>query len=48
VARFRRKLNGPLVWSDKKWEQTCDSLAKLASEVPEIQSDQPNSPVADY
>ena len=48
VERFRRKLHHPLVWSEKKWQETCDSLAKLAAEVPEIESHQASSPVADY
>ncbi len=48
VERFRRKLHGPLVWSEKKWGDTCDFLSKLAAEVPEIQTDHASSPVADY
>ncbi len=48
VERFRRKLHPPLVWSDKLWRTTSESLAKLSSEVPEIQTDQASSPVADY
>jgi beta-N-acetylhexosaminidase len=48
LERFRRKLHPPLAWSEKKWHQTCDSLAKLAAEVPELETHQPNSPVADY
>jgi beta-N-acetylhexosaminidase len=48
LERFRRKLHPPLAWSEKKWRQTCDSLAKLAAEVPEIETHQPSSPVADY
>lgn len=48
VARFRRKLHGPLTWSDHKWQATCDALASLAAEVPEIPEPEANSPVADY
>jgi beta-N-acetylhexosaminidase len=49
VDRFRRKkLHGPLKWSDEKWDKTCADLAKLAADVPEISDPQPNSPVADY
>lgn len=48
VERFRRKLHSPLVWSDKKWTETCENLAKLAAEIPDIQSTGENSPVADY
>ncbi|RYD42106.1 MAG: glycosyl hydrolase, partial [Verrucomicrobiaceae bacterium] len=48
VARFRRKLQSPLTWSDKKWETTCNALAALAADVPEISTPEANSPVADY
>ena len=48
VERFRRKLHGPLVWSEKKWRANCDSLAKLAAAVPEIETAQTSSPVEDY
>ena len=48
VEKFRKKLHNPPVWSEKKWKITCDSLAKLAAEVPEIQTSQATSPVADY
>ena len=48
VERFRRKHYPPPPWSDKKWQETCASLAKLAAEVPEIETLQAGSPVADY
>ena len=48
VERFRRKLYSPLGWSDKKWTETCDKLAKLAAEVPEIGTNGASSPVGDY
>jgi beta-N-acetylhexosaminidase len=48
VERFRRKLHGPLVWSEEKFQKTCDSLAALAAAVPEIDSLQAGGPVADY
>ncbi len=49
VERFRRKkLHAPLVWSDRKWQETCDHLAKLATEVSEPVMDGGNSPVAGY
>ncbi len=48
VERFRKKLHGPLVWSERKWQATCDSLAKLAGEIPEIQSSPISSPVVEY
>ncbi len=48
VTRFRRKLQGPLTWSDQQWQSTCDALAKLAEAVPEPTMNGTNSPVADY
>ncbi len=48
VEGFRRKLYSPLAWSEEKWQKTCDSLAVLAAEVPENQTDPGNSPVANY
>ena len=48
LERFRRKLHGPLVWSDKKWQATCDSLTQLAAEVPETDLTPTSSPVANY
>ena len=48
VDRFRRKLHHPLVWSEQKWQATCDSLAKLAAEIPELESAQISSPVVHY
>ena len=48
LERFRRKLHGPLAYSEKKWQATCDSLAKLAEEVPETGLTPTSSPVAHY
>ena len=48
LERFRRKHYPPTAWSDKKWEETCALLAKLAAEVPELEAPQASSPVADY
>lgn len=48
VHRLRRKLVAPLTWTDKKWQATCDSLEELAAGVPEIETPQATSPVADY
>ncbi len=48
VERFRRKLHPPVKWSDTKWQEACDSLAKLAAEVPGVPECETNSPVADY
>ena len=48
LARFRKKLHGPLKWSESKWESVCKEIAELAAQVPEEGGVLPNSPVADY
>ncbi len=48
LEKFRRKLHSPPAWSDRRWTQTCASLARLAAEVPELDSLQASSPVVDY
>jgi beta-N-acetylhexosaminidase len=48
VERFRRKLHAPVVWSETKWQETCDNLARLATEVPEPETVGTDSPVAEY
>ena len=48
LARFRKKLHGPLKWSETKWEAVCKEIAELAAQVPEEGAVLPNSPVADY
>jgi beta-N-acetylhexosaminidase len=48
LDRFRRKLVPPISWTEKKWQDACAALEKLAAEVPEISTPQAGSPVADY
>ena len=50
VERFRRKkLHGPLVWSDRQWAETCAALTALAAEFPEEpENGAATSPVAAY
>jgi beta-N-acetylhexosaminidase len=49
IERFRRKkLHGPLVWSEGKWQETTAALAKLAAEFPEAPGLSATSPVASY
>ncbi|HEY8991291.1 MAG TPA: hypothetical protein VIM46_04900, partial [Luteolibacter sp.] len=48
VVRFRKKLHGPLKWSEAKWQSTCDAIRDLAASVPAAPSLEANSPVADY
>jgi beta-N-acetylhexosaminidase len=48
VERFRYKtLHPPPAWSDKKWNDTCAAIAKLAAEFPEQTGTMTNSPGAD-
>ena len=50
VKRFRKKLFGPLKWSQDEWDKVSAGIAKLAAEVPEPESpqQQASSPVASY
>jgi beta-N-acetylhexosaminidase len=48
LAKFRKKLHGPLKWSREKWDSVCLEIADLAAQVPEAGVTLPNSPVADY
>jgi beta-N-acetylhexosaminidase len=48
VARFRKKLDGPLQWSEAKWQPTCDAIRELSDSVPSAPSPEANSPVTDY
>ncbi len=48
VEKFRQKIHRPPAWSEVKWQTACDSLAKLAAEIPELATPQSSSPVADY
>lgn len=49
IERFRRKkLDAPPVWSETKWQKTCEALAKLAAEFPETEPTGEISPVAQY
>lgn len=44
----RKKLKGPLDWSEAKWEKTCAKLGKLAADFPDDDATGQNSPVAQY
>jgi beta-N-acetylhexosaminidase len=52
LARLRRKLQRPPVWSDAKWRETLAALETLAAQVPEPNAPGPDagpsSPVAGY
>lgn len=49
IEHFRRqKLHGPLVWCEAHWQKTCDSIQKLAEQVPEADTGPAQSPVEEY
>ncbi len=48
LEQFRKKLHAPPAWSDKAWQKICESLTRLAAEVPEIEPVEESSPVATY
>jgi beta-N-acetylhexosaminidase len=48
LERFRKKLQGPLKWSEPAWEKLSGEIAELAAKVPEPGAVEANSPVADY
>lgn len=48
IARFRKKLQGPLKWSDAAWRKTCEEIQQLRDQVPVAQEMQADSPVARY
>jgi len=48
LARFRKKLHGPLKWDPAKWDRLGEEIAEPAAKVPEAGPVLPNPPVADY
>lgn len=48
LARFRKKMSGPLVWSDAKWEETCAKISEIAAKIPEIGEADQRSAVTRY
>jgi beta-N-acetylhexosaminidase len=48
IERFRKKLHGPLKWSDATWQITCDQILQLRATVPTSDAQQAHSPVAEY
>lgn len=48
IERFRKKLQGPLKWSDTAWQKTCDQIQHLRKIVPTTTAEQAHSPVAEY
>lgn len=48
IERFRKKLNGPLAWSEVSWQKTCSEIQKLRDEVPFAHEIKADSPVANY
>ncbi|MGC4014021.1 MAG: beta-N-acetylhexosaminidase [Luteolibacter sp.] len=47
ITKFRKTLVAPGNFTEKKWQETCEEIAKLAAKVPEAAT-QSGSPVADY
>lgn len=48
LVRFRKKMSGPLVWSETKWEETCVKISEIAAEIPEIGEADERSAVTRY
>lgn len=48
ITRFRKKLHGPLLWSESKWQQTCEAIDRLRAQVPAVTASTSQSPVANY
>jgi beta-N-acetylhexosaminidase len=48
IERFRKKLHGPLLWSDAAWQKTCDAMEQLRDQVPSAAEVKADSPVARY
>jgi beta-N-acetylhexosaminidase len=48
LEKFRRKLKPPTPWSDSRWQETCNSLEKLAASIPTAHSPDSSSPVVNF
>lgn len=48
IERFRKRLQGPLLWSDAAWQKTCDAIQQLRDQVPPTAEVKADSPVARY
>ena len=50
LERFRKKLPGPILWSQEKWDKACTEIQTLRDEVPVLTGidSVASSPVADY
>lgn len=48
IQRFRKKMSGPLVWSDSKWQETCEKMIELGSKIPEPKQMDERSAVTKY
>lgn len=48
LLRLRKKLSGPLKWTDAAWERCCEGLTGLREQVPTVSGPAANSPVANY
>lgn len=48
VKRLQKKLQGPLLWSETHWLETCAALARVADQVPSLSGQEAAGPVANY
>jgi len=48
LARFRKKMSAPLVFSDAKWEETCKKISAIAEQIPEPEVADERSAVTRY
>jgi beta-N-acetylhexosaminidase len=48
LARFRKKMAGPLLWSDTKWEETCAKISAITEQIPEPEVPDERSAVTRY
>ncbi len=48
LERLRRKMSGPLVWSETKWEETCEMIRGVAATTPEVGEADERSAVVGY
>ncbi len=48
IERFRKKLHGPLKWSEAQWDSLCKEIEELAAKVPEPDATDTASPVSRY
>ncbi|MEY3395541.1 MAG: beta-N-acetylhexosaminidase [Verrucomicrobiota bacterium] len=48
IDRLREKLSAPLVWSDRKWQETCRNISEVSSRITEPKTADHRSDVTKY